>query len=170
MTAVAFDNNTKFYWLTSAPSSNAAVTQAEIGAGTLVTGVVGFDTPNSEAEVDTSDIDSLYDTSVVGTTKAGPIMLTIKRDDTTETAGWDLFATPRTNGYLVKTLDGAAAQDLAQLLDLRGVCVRHGHHCTMPLMQFFGVPATARASFGMYNTREEVDVFIEALLKARDMF
>jgi cysteine desulfurase/selenocysteine lyase len=40
----------------------------------------------------------------------------------------------------------------------------------MPLMQFYGVPATARASFGMYNTVEEVDVFIDALLKARDMF
>ena len=40
----------------------------------------------------------------------------------------------------------------------------------MPLMQFFGVPATARASFGMYNTTEEVDIFIEALMQAREMF
>jgi cysteine desulfurase/selenocysteine lyase len=60
--------------------------------------------------------------------------------------------------------------DLGTIIDHYGVAIRTGHHCTMPLMQFFGVPATARASFGMYNTKEEVDVFIDALLKAREMF
>ena len=59
---------------------------------------------------------------------------------------------------------------LGTIIDHYGVAIRTGHHCTMPLMQFYGVPATARASFGMYNTVEEVDVFIDALLKARDMF
>jgi len=60
--------------------------------------------------------------------------------------------------------------DLGTIIDHFGIAIRTGHHCAMPLMQFFGVPATARASFGMYNNRAEVDVFIEALLKARDMF
>jgi len=60
--------------------------------------------------------------------------------------------------------------DLGTIIDHYGVAIRTGHHCTMPLMQFYGVPATARASFGMYNTQAEVDVFIDALLKARDMF
>lgn len=66
-------------------------------------------------------------------------------------------------------LDGAQATDLATLLDLQGVAVRSGHHCAHPLMQFFGVPATLRASFAFYNTREEVDVFVAALLKVRKL-
>lgn len=66
-------------------------------------------------------------------------------------------------------LDGAQATDLATLLDLQGVAVRSGHHCAHPLMQFFGVPATLRASFAFYNTREEVDAFIAALLKVRKL-
>jgi cysteine desulfurase/selenocysteine lyase len=51
-----------------------------------------------------------------------------------------------------------------------GVALRTGHHCAMPVMQFFGVPATARVSFGLYNTQQEVDVFVDALLKVREMF
>ena len=65
------------------------------------------------------------------------------------------------------TVDGAAAEDLNFLLDRRGIAVRHGHHCTMPLHDALGVPATTRASFGVYNTPEEVDVLIDALLAAR---
>jgi cysteine desulfurase/selenocysteine lyase len=66
-------------------------------------------------------------------------------------------------------LDGAQATDLATLLDLEGVAVRSGHHCAHPLMQFYGVPATLRASLAFYNTREEVDAFIAALLKVRKL-
>jgi cysteine desulfurase/selenocysteine lyase len=64
-------------------------------------------------------------------------------------------------------LEGAQATDLATLLDLEGVAVRSGHHCAHPLMQFFGVPATLRASLAFYNTREEIDSFVVALLKVR---
>ena len=66
-------------------------------------------------------------------------------------------------------LEGAQATDLATLLDLQGVAVRSGHHCAHPLMQFFGVPATLRASLAFYNTLEEVDAFIAALLKVRKL-
>ena len=66
-------------------------------------------------------------------------------------------------------LEGAQASDLATLLDLQGIAVRSGHHCAHPLMQFFGVPATLRASLAFYNTREEVDVFINALIKVRKL-
>ena len=66
-------------------------------------------------------------------------------------------------------LEGAQATDLATLLDLEGVAVRSGHHCAHPLMQFYGVPATLRASLAFYNTREEVDAFIAALLKVRKL-
>ncbi len=61
------------------------------------------------------------------------------------------------------TLEGAAAQDVAQLMDLKGVFVRHGHHCTMPLHARLGVPATIRASFGLYNTKADVDTLVDAL-------
>ncbi|MFC3650590.1 cysteine desulfurase [Dyella humi] len=66
-------------------------------------------------------------------------------------------------------LEGAQATDMATLLDLEGVAVRSGHHCAHPLMQFYGVPATLRASLAFYNTREEVDAFIAALLKVRKL-
>jgi cysteine desulfurase/selenocysteine lyase len=66
-------------------------------------------------------------------------------------------------------IEGAQATDLATLLDLEGVAVRSGHHCAHPLMQFYGVPATLRASLAFYNTREEIDAFIAALLKVRKL-
>lgn len=64
-------------------------------------------------------------------------------------------------------VEGAHAHDLATLLDLEGVAVRSGHHCAHPLMQFFGVPATCRASFAFYNTHEEIEAFAAALVKVR---
>ena len=65
--------------------------------------------------------------------------------------------------------DGIHPHDIAQLLDRYGIAVRAGHHCAQPLMTHLGVSATARASFGIYNTVEEVDAFIDALHKARSM-
>jgi cysteine desulfurase/selenocysteine lyase len=62
------------------------------------------------------------------------------------------------------------AHDLASILDTEGVCVRAGHHCTMPLMEKMGWPATARASFYLYNTEQDVEQFIAALLKAAHVF
>ncbi|MBS0193960.1 MAG: cysteine desulfurase [Proteobacteria bacterium] len=64
---------------------------------------------------------------------------------------------------------GAHAHDLATLLDLEGVAVRSGHHCAHPLMQFYGVPATCRASLAFYNTHAEIERFIVALRKVRGM-
>jgi cysteine desulfurase / selenocysteine lyase len=64
-------------------------------------------------------------------------------------------------------LDRASAEDLAQLLDRRGVYVRHGHHCTMPLHDRLGLRATVRASFAMYNTLAEVDALVDAIEFAR---
>ena len=66
-------------------------------------------------------------------------------------------------------IDGAQATDLATLLDLEGVAVRSGHHCAHPLMQYFGVPATLRASLAFYNTFAEVDAFLAALHKVRKL-
>ena len=66
-------------------------------------------------------------------------------------------------------IEGAHANDMATLLDLQGVAVRSGHHCAHPLMHFFGVPATLRASLAFYNTKAEVDGFIEAVGKVRKL-
>ncbi|MBK0326580.1 cysteine desulfurase [Rhodobacteraceae bacterium F11138] len=69
------------------------------------------------------------------------------------------------------TLDGAAhAHDVSTILDKRGVAVRAGHHCAGPLMDHLGLTATCRASFGLYNTRHEIDVLVEALELAHDLF
>lgn len=63
-------------------------------------------------------------------------------------------------------VDGLHPQDYGTLLDQQGIAIRTGHHCTQPLMAFYGVPATGRASFAFYNTKEEIDFFVEALNKA----
>ncbi|MGD9865346.1 MAG: cysteine desulfurase [Pseudodonghicola sp.] len=69
------------------------------------------------------------------------------------------------------TMDGAAhAHDISTILDKKGVAVRAGHHCAGPLMEHLGVSATCRASFGLYNTTEEVDRLVEALELARELF
>jgi len=80
-----------------------------------------------------------------------------------------LGTAPEKEPVISFVVEGAQAMDLATLLDLRGVAVRSGHHCAHPLMQFFGVPATLRASFAFYNTREEVDAFVAALLEVRKL-
>ncbi|MFV0297960.1 MAG: cysteine desulfurase, partial [Hyphomicrobiaceae bacterium] len=68
------------------------------------------------------------------------------------------------------TMEGAHAHDISTILDKRGIALRAGSHCAMPLMDFYGVTATARASFAMYNTRTEVDALIDGLQFCRDLF
>jgi cysteine desulfurase/selenocysteine lyase len=67
------------------------------------------------------------------------------------------------------TVERVHPHDLGTILDSEGVAIRTGHHCAMPVMEFFGVPATARASFAFYNTRAEVDRLVDALQVAREM-
>lgn len=68
------------------------------------------------------------------------------------------------------TMEGAHAHDISTILDKKGIAVRAGSHCAMPLMEFFGVNASARASFGMYNTQAEVDALVEGLTFCRELF
>ena len=68
------------------------------------------------------------------------------------------------------TMQGAHAHDLSTILDKRGIAIRAGSHCAMPLMEFFGVTASARASFAMYNTTQEVDALVEGLTFCRELF
>lgn len=82
-----------------------------------------------------------------------------------------LIGTARGKGPVISfELKGAHAHDVATVIDRQGIAVRAGTHCVMPLLERFNVTATCRASFGMYNTREEVDHLVQALLKARDLF
>ena len=67
------------------------------------------------------------------------------------------------------TVEGVHPHDLGTILDHEGVAIRTGHHCAMPVMDYYGVPATARASFAFYNTRDEIDRLVAALQVAREM-
>jgi cysteine desulfurase/selenocysteine lyase len=73
-------------------------------------------------------------------------------------------------GVLSFVFDHVHAHDIGTILDQEGVAVRSGHHCAMPVMQRFGVPATTRASFAFYNTVEEIDVLVKALHHALKVF
>ncbi|RYD15223.1 MAG: cysteine desulfurase [Lysobacteraceae bacterium] len=70
-------------------------------------------------------------------------------------------------GVFAFLIHGAHAHDLATLLDHEGIAVRSGHHCAHPLLQFYRVPATLRASLAFYNTREEIDRFVDAIARVR---
>ncbi len=75
---------------------------------------------------------------------------------------------PAHKGPIVSfVIEGIHPQDLANLIDRKGVAVRHGHHCTMPLHSLLGVSATTRASFGVYTTQGDIDVLIDAIEFAR---
>jgi len=67
-------------------------------------------------------------------------------------------------------LDGVHPHDVSQILDHDGIAVRAGHHCAMPLHEKFGLPATTRASFYLYNTKQEVDRLVEGIYKVKDIF
>ena len=68
------------------------------------------------------------------------------------------------------TVEGAHAHDIAQVMDRYGVAVRAGLHCAEPLARRFGLTSSARASFALYNTTEDADAFVDALIKAREFF
>jgi cysteine desulfurase/selenocysteine lyase len=67
-------------------------------------------------------------------------------------------------------IGGIHPHDIGTILDHDGVAIRAGHHCAMPVMQRFGLSGTARASFALYNTREEVDALVTGLRKVAEMF
>lgn len=73
-------------------------------------------------------------------------------------------------GVVSFNLDQVHPHDMATIVDQEGVCIRAGHHCAQPLMRKLGVPATARASFYIYNTEEDVDALIDALEKSKGWF
>jgi len=85
--------------------------------------------------------------------------------------GVRLIGTPVTRaGVISFVMDGVHPHDAGTVLDGEGIAVRAGHHCSQPLMDFFGVPATTRASFGVYNTHEEVDRLVAGIIRVQELF
>jgi cysteine desulfurase/selenocysteine lyase len=85
--------------------------------------------------------------------------------------GVTLIGTARERASILSfALDGVHAHDIGQVLDLEGVAIRAGHHCAQPVMERYGVAATARASFALYNTRTEVDALVDGLKQVRRVF
>ena len=86
-------------------------------------------------------------------------------------SGVTLIGTPKHRvGVVSFTIEGVHPHDAGMILDHEGVAIRAGHHCTQPVMDFFGVPATNRASFAFYNTRAEVDRLVAAIAKVKEVF
>ncbi len=88
-----------------------------------------------------------------------------------EVKGLQLIGTsPNKASILSFVMDGAHPHDIGTIVDADGIAIRTGHHCTQPVMDRFGVPATARASIAMYNTHEEIDALVKALEHVRETF
>jgi cysteine desulfurase/selenocysteine lyase len=85
--------------------------------------------------------------------------------------GLRIIGTAREKAAVVSfVLDGVHPHDVGTVLDREGIAVRTGHHCAQPLMERFGVPATVRASFALYNTRQDVEALEAALRRVREIF
>lgn len=87
-----------------------------------------------------------------------------------EVEGIEIYGPKERAGLITFNMDGVHPHDLATALDTEGIAVRAGHHCAQPLMKWLDVSSTARASFYVYNTREEIDGFIESLKRTKEFF
>ena len=98
-------------------------------------------------------------------------LLTLATEELKKIPGIEIIGTAADKaGVLSFTLEDVHPHDLGTILDTEGVAVRTGHHCAQPVMTFFGIPATARASFGVYNTEKDVASLVAAINKAREVF
>jgi cysteine desulfurase/selenocysteine lyase len=98
-------------------------------------------------------------------------LLALATERVAEVPGLSLIGTARDKAAVLSfTMAGIHPHDVGTVLDQEGIAVRAGHHCAQPVMQHFRVPATTRASFGLYNTREEVEALAAALHRARELF
>ncbi len=98
-------------------------------------------------------------------------LVTYAQDRLREINSLRIIGTAREKGPVISfEMKGAHPHDISTVIDRQGIAIRAGTHCAMPLLERFNVTATCRASFGMYNTREEVDYLVQALIKARELF
>ena len=98
-------------------------------------------------------------------------LLTYATDKIQEMDGVRIIGTAKEKSAILSfVIEGVHPHDVGTILDQEAIAIRAGHHCAMPTMQRFGVPATVRASFALYNTKEEIDSFVAALQKIREIF
>ncbi len=99
-------------------------------------------------------------------------MIAYALDRLEEIPGLRVFGPPaeKRGGVAAFVLDGVHPHDVAQILDREGIAVRAGHHCAQPLHEKFGIPATTRASFYLYNTCEEIDLLVDGIYKVKKLF
>ncbi|MFI5399004.1 MAG: SufS family cysteine desulfurase [Candidatus Binatia bacterium] len=98
-------------------------------------------------------------------------LLAYATDSLNAIEGLDIIGTAKEKaGVLSFVLEGVHPHDIGTVLDREGIAIRAGHHCAMPVMQRFGVPATARASLAFYNTEEEIDAMVAAVRKVKKVF
>ena len=87
-----------------------------------------------------------------------------------EIEGVKIFGTSKEKTSVISfNIDGIHPYDIGTIIDKLGIAVRTGHHCAQPIMNYFNIPGTIRASFAFYNTKEEIDIFVEAVKKAKTM-
>lgn len=98
------------------------------------------------------------------------MLLEMATEKLSKIGGVTIYGTsPRKSGVISFNMKGIHPYDAGMLLDKMGIAVRTGHHCADPVMEHFGIPGTVRASFAIYNTPEEVDRFIEAMKKIKEI-
>jgi len=125
--------------------------------------------PTGDARVDQA-IEGLSDLDQIDLDER-PAVLEEVHDRLREINSLRILGTAKDKGPIISfEMKGAHPHDVATVIDRQGIAVRAGTHCVMPLLERFNVTATCRASFGMYNTREEVDHLAQALIKARELF
>jgi cysteine desulfurase/selenocysteine lyase len=129
-------------------------------------------TPNIEGAVGLgAAVDFLQQLDWTGVAEHEADLLAYANERLSAVAGLRFVGTAHRKVPVVSfVLDGVHPHDVGTVLDQEGVAIRTGHHCTQPVMDFFGVPATARASFALYNTRDDVDRLAAALRQARKVF
>ena len=97
-------------------------------------------------------------------------MLSYATEKLLEIEGLKIFGTSENKTSVVSfNIEGIHPYDIGTIIDKLGIAVRTGHHCAQPIMNYFNIPGTIRASFSFYNTKEEIDNFVEAVKKAKMM-
>jgi len=87
-----------------------------------------------------------------------------------EIEGLKIYGTSNKKAAVISfNIEGIHPYDIGSIIDKLGIAVRTGHHCTQPIMAFYNIPGTIRASFSFYNTKEEIDIFVAALIRAKNM-
>lgn len=97
-------------------------------------------------------------------------LLVYATDKLLEIEGLKIFGSAKEKASVISfNIEGIHPYDIGTIIDKLGIAVRTGHHCAQPIMDFYKIPGTIRASFAFYNTKEEIDIFVEALQKAKMM-